>query len=74
MDANQEDPEAIRLRAEQIEHYRNLIINNDRMTICHLRVFDHWRPRVGAPLAYELARVAYYDNDRYQTLKRDHAL
>ena len=56
------------------DHYRNLILNNDRMTTCHLRVFDHWLPCVGATLAYELARVAYYDNGRYQMLKRSHAL
>jgi hypothetical protein len=69
----QEHEEEDEERTEQVNHYRNLILGNNLMTKSHVRLFDHWWPRIGAPLAYELARVAY-NNKRYQLLKGRHAL
>lgn len=51
--------------------YRKRIMDNDRLSISHTRVYDYWRPRVGAPTAYQLALVAFYCEQEYQHLKRE---
>ncbi len=53
------------------DHYRQQLVDDERLTIMHTRIYDHWRPSVGAPIAYKLARVAYNDNAAYQRLKRE---
>ena len=56
-------------------YYRSLILDDSRMdTPHHMRIFNYWCPRVGAPTAYELARVAFSDNGRYLLLKARHAV
>lgn len=59
---------------ERVNHYRNLIEGNMRMTKHHIRIYDHWYPRIGAPMAYEMARVAFNNNGRYQLLKGRHSI
>ena len=51
--------------------YRQQLIDDERLTLMHTRIYDHWRPRVGAPTAYALARVAWSDNATYQCLKQE---
>ncbi len=53
------------------DHYRKRIMDNDRLSISHTRVYDYWRPRVGAPTAYQLALVAFCCDQEYQQLKRE---
>lgn len=59
---------------ERVNHYRNLITTNARMSGSHMRIYNFWCSRIGPPMAYEMARVAFSDNRRYQMLKGRHAL
>jgi len=52
------------------DRYRKQLMDDERLTIMHTRIYDYWRPRVGAPDAYALALVAFKDDAAYQALKR----
>lgn len=52
------------------DHHRQQLMNDHRLSVMHTRVYDYWRPRVGAPTAYTLARLAWSDEAGYQSLKR----
>jgi hypothetical protein len=66
------DPnEATPAKAQPIhDSYRQRIMDDDRLTIMHTRIYDYWRPHVDAATAYELALAAWSDYDKYQALKR----
>ncbi|MBK8987406.1 MAG: hypothetical protein IPM39_15235 [Chloroflexi bacterium] len=42
-----------------------------RLSIMHTRLYDHWRPIVGAPTAYRLAMTGWSSEAEYQELKRE---
>jgi hypothetical protein len=52
------------------DFYRRRIMDNGRLSVMHTRIYDYWRPQVGAPTAYDLALVAFSNEAAYQALKR----
>jgi len=46
-------------------------MDDPRLSIMHTRLYDHWRPRVGAPTAYRLALLGWSNEAEYQRLKRE---
>ena len=55
----------------EVDHYRQQLVDDDRLTIMHSRLYDYWRPRVGAPTAFRLAITGWSDNAAYQRLKQE---
>lgn len=55
---------------DEIDTYRLQITANDRLSVMHTRIYDHWRPQVGPAVAYQLALLAWSNEAGYQTLKR----
>lgn len=57
--------------APVVDDFRKRIMEDDRLSIMHTRLYDHWRALVGAPTAYRLALVGWSDEAEYQRLKRE---
>lgn len=53
------------------DRYRQQLVDDERLTLMHLRIYDFWRPQVCALTAYQLALTAFSDNAAYQRLKRE---
>lgn len=51
--------------------YRSRLTGDDRLTLMHTRIYDHWLPIVGAPTAYRLALTGWSDDCEYQRLKQE---
>lgn len=54
-----------------IDCHRQRIMDDYRLSIMHTRLYDHWRPIVGAPTAYRLAMTGWSNEAEYQRLKRE---
>lgn len=54
-----------------IDCHRQQIMDDYRLSIMHTRLYDHWRPIVGAPTAYRLAMTGWSNEAEYQRLKRE---
>ena len=54
-----------------VDQYRLQLMADQRLSIMHTRLYDHWRPRVGAPTAYRLALLGWSNEAEYQRLKRE---
>jgi len=54
-----------------LDEHRLRIMGDERLTIMHTRIYDHWRlAGVGAPTAYLMALAAWSNDVEYQRLKR----